>query len=278
MFERPPVFREGAEHVRSPSFCWRTGRQVGHGKVRSKDGYDGESDFQHGGCCRLFEGMNPRESDAGKRKWIRMKQNICVLSLFAFAWTGFSQGTFQTVVPNGFANAEGNSSSADLFNTSGSIFQQVYSASDFGIFGGTTGRIDGMSFRFDGASGQRFVGLWPGTSFILSTTTRSPDSLIPAYRDNAGPDSVGVFGGPLGIVATNTAPSLRPFEIHVRFTTPFFYDPSKGNLSLVMSAAPGPTNLLLDAQLRRAIQLAGYSAVFRRLAHLIRLGSSHDLI
>jgi hypothetical protein len=176
----------------------------------------------------------------------RVPTAALLLLIWTFAaCTAWAQGT-TVFVPGGLANVEGNSSSADLFNTSGSIFQQVYSASEFGF--APASRIDGMSFRLDGGSGQSFVGFWPNTAFILSTTARSPDSLSPVYGDNAGSDSVEVFGGPLGILATNSSP-VRPFEINVRFTTPFLYDPSKGNLSVYMGIAPGPVNLALDSQL-----------------------------
>ena len=177
-----------------------------------------------------------------------MKTTLMLLFLPAlFQSSVLGQGTTQIVVPSDFASMEGNSSSADLFRTSSSTFQQVYSASEFRF--APTSRIDGISFRLDGASGQRFIGLWPSVSFILSTTTRTPDSLSPAYGDNAGDDSVEVFAGAVGIFATNVTPSLRPFEIHVTFTTPFFYDPSKGNLSLLMGTGPGPVNLFLDAHM-----------------------------
>ncbi len=156
-------------------------------------------------------------------------------------------GAQQVVVPNGLDNVEGNSSSADLFRTESTTFQQVFSASAFNFLGAPTGRIDGISFRFDGGSGQSFVGFWPGYSVILSTTTQSPDSLSPNFGENAGPDAVVVAGGLLGILAVDS-PGVRAFEVRIPFTTPFFYDPSRGNLSMYIGTAPGSTSLMLDAQ------------------------------
>ena len=152
----------------------------------------------------------------------------------------------QFVVPNGLADVEGNSSSADLFRTVSSTFQQVYDASSFPV--APMIRIDGMAFRFDGGSGQTFIGLW-GFSVHLSTTPRSPDSLSPHYSDNADMGSVGVAGGYLGIFAPSSS-GVRSFsQVEITFETPFFFDPSRGNLSVYTVTSPGPTDLVLDAQL-----------------------------
>jgi len=177
-----------------------------------------------------------------------MKKVVQWLAFWLSGCLACAQGTLQVVVPSGNANVEGNSASGDLFRTSASVFQQVYSASAFGFLGGTTGRIDGMAFRFDGgASNQGFVGIWPGISISLSTTLQNPDSLSPTYSQNGGSDEVIVFGGSLDIVAPSE-PGLRSFQVVVPFQTPFFYDPSRGNLSLFMVSSAGPTNLFLDGQ------------------------------
>ena len=50
----------------------------------------------------------------------------------------------QLVVPGALRNVEGNSSSGDLFKTTESIFQQVFSASEFASLGAAPPlRIDG---------------------------------------------------------------------------------------------------------------------------------------
>jgi hypothetical protein len=170
--------------------------------------------------------------------------SLCALILTLVACAAWAI-PLQYVVPNNLANAEGNSSSSDLLRTAASTFQQVYSASEFGF--APTNRIDAISFRMDGETGQSFVGTW-NASVFLSTTLRSPDSLSPAYGDNAGPDSVQVFGGRFLIWATNT-PGLRAFQVRIPFETPFFYDPTRGNLEVAIVTSAGPKDLVLDAQL-----------------------------
>lgn len=157
--------------------------------------------------------------------------------------------TTQVVVPNNLANTEGNSSSTDLFNTQARQMTQVYSASEFGIPAGSSGLVTSVSFRLDGNTAQSFSGFWPFIGITLSTTPHSPDSLSPIVVNNGGADSVSVFSSSLFVRATNIIGSPRFFEVQMPFTTPFWYDPAKGNLSMYISSPfGGPANLVLDAQ------------------------------
>ena len=176
-----------------------------------------------------------------------MKNFLCIACLSLLAWSAFSQGPVQLVVPNGLTNVEGNSSSSEIFSTTTARLQQVYAASEFMSVSAPTCRIDAISFRFDGSSTQGFLG-FRSVTMSLSTTTRSPDSLSPVYDDNAGPDAVLVFGGMHGFFATNTSTMPRSFELRIPLTTPFFYEPAKGNLSLGLITSAGATAFLLDAQ------------------------------
>jgi hypothetical protein len=180
------------------------------------------------------------------------KGKVCmkkIIHLFAF-WlatsTALAQGTF--VVPNALANTEGNSSSAALFGPATLRVLQVYSASEFGLPPGASGLVSSVAFRLDGASGQTFSGFWPGAGIVLSTTPRAPDSLSSVYSENIGSDAVSVFNNTFLIRATNASVSPRSFEVVVPFSTPFWYDPSQGNLSMALVTGGGGTSLLLDAQ------------------------------
>jgi hypothetical protein len=176
-----------------------------------------------------------------------MKKMVQLLAFCLGACIACAQGTLQ-VLPSGYANVEGNSASAAMFNTNFSQVLQVFDASHFASLGGLNGRIDSVAFRIDAGTNQTFNGIWPGLAVGLATTTRSSDSLSPVYTDNFGPDGMSLFSGSLLIRATNSGVSPRMFEILVQFTQPFFYDPSKGNLSLIVAASSGSLNLLLDAQ------------------------------
>jgi hypothetical protein len=169
------------------------------------------------------------------------------MALWLGACMACAQGTLQ-VLPGGYANVEGNSSSRAFFNTNFSQMLQVYSASEFGFLGGSTGRIDGIALRLDGSTLQSYAGFWPGLAIGLGVTTRSPDSLTPVYGDNEIFNGRTVFSGSLYINATNVAASPRGFEVLISFSAPYFYDPSRGNLAMSVISAAGPSDLILDGQ------------------------------
>jgi hypothetical protein len=124
----------------------------------------------------------------------------------------------------------------------------VFSSYEFASIGAPTSRIDGLSFRIDGANIQPFLGSWQ-VAVYLSTTTQTPDGLSTFFADNAGLDGLRVFGGSLGIFAPSSSGiEPRPFQVRIPFATPFFYDPSRGNLSLYIVTGGGPLGLALDAQ------------------------------
>lgn len=177
-----------------------------------------------------------------------MKMRITVVSFLASALAALAQGIF--VVPNGLGNVEGNSSSTALFGTSFFRVVQVFSASEFGLTPGSSGLVTSVSFRFDGSTAQSFSGIWPGAAIGLSTTLRSPDSLSPVFNDNHGADGVNVYNSGAGffISAVNTTAFPRTFEVVIPFNTPFWYDPSKGNLAMDVITGSGGTSLILDGQ------------------------------
>ena len=57
-----------------------------------------------------------------------------------------------------------------------------------------------------------------------------------------------VFNDTFVIRATNTSAFPRTFEIVIPFTTPFWYDPSRGNLAMDVITFSGGNSLILDGQ------------------------------
>jgi hypothetical protein len=142
-------------------------------------------------------------------------------------------------------NVEGNTFSSELFINGEARMLQVYSAHDFEL-GAPQLRIDGISFRLDETVGTT-IGGWNIAVFI-STTPRAPDAFTPDYNSNHGSDGVLVLsGGAAGIVSMETGPGPRTFLLDIAFSTPFLYDPAKGNLAVDIVAA-GTRILSLDAQ------------------------------
>jgi hypothetical protein len=166
-------------------------------------------------------------------------------SLFVIVSAGAALAQTQIVVPGGLANTEGNSSSSDLFINGVGRMDQVYSASEFSSIAAPLLRIDGVAFRLESGS-PNTLGLFT-INVGIGTTSRSPDSLSPVFDENLGPDSIAVYLGNWGFASLDTTSSPRPFDLHIDFRVPFYYDPSKGNLTLSIVAG-GSFTRLLDAQ------------------------------
>ncbi len=100
-------------------------------------------------------------------------------------------------------------------------YQQVYAAQ---AFQGPT-QITSLTFFY----AEQFAGpttmLSGNYQISLSTTTRPVDGLSPDLSANIGPDNTVIFSDNLGDVSTS--PSVT-----ISTTTPFTYDPRRGNLLL----------------------------------------------
>jgi hypothetical protein len=155
----------------------------------------------------------------------------------------------QIVVPEGFHDVEASAASNSGFVTFEHRLIEIYLASQFGIPPGRSVWIHGVAFRQDGRSwglSRSFEGVFPSVSIFLSTTPRAPEAISLIFQQNLGPDLSNVFNGPLPIVATNVSQNPNAFDVRIPFTTPFKYDPSKGNLAFMLDTVGGPDSVFLD--------------------------------
>ncbi len=156
------------------------------------------------------------------------------------------------VVPNGLTSSEGNINNGFPFNiNAGSSvrYQQVYAASDFSVLHEPM-LIKEIRFRPDAITGGPFNVTLHDIQINLSTTQRTPTSLSTIFADNIGPDdTVVVPRGTLTLSSSFTGPSGGPkaFDIVIRLTTPFLYDPSQGNLLLEVRNFVGGFTRQFDA-------------------------------
>jgi hypothetical protein len=142
-------------------------------------------------------------------------------------------------------------------------YQQVYDASQFSAFAPGGEDITEISFRVGIEAPTRadmgaFAATIPLIQITLSTTGNGASNLSTTFANNTGADAVTVYGvpsvgSPLALASSGatttgtTAPA--PFDITVVLTTPFHYDPSKGNLLLQVDnyeGATSPTGVQLD--------------------------------
>ena len=159
------------------------------------------------------------------------------------------------VVPNGLNTSEGNDNNAFPFSIEGAQipsmrYQQVYGSSQFGALSATGEFITEIRLRPDAANGSAFAATLPDIQINLSTTAAAPDGLSATFANNVGVDNTIVFSrGPLTTSSGFTGPAGGPktFDIVIPLTTPFFYNPTRGNLLLDVRNYGGGTTTNFDS-------------------------------
>jgi hypothetical protein len=125
-------------------------------------------------------------------------------------------------------------------------YQQLYAASQFASIG-SGGLITQIVFRPDTGTGKRFRATLPDVQINLSTTSVADDALSLTFADNVGADDTVVFSGPLPLQSKNRGSNPKDFDIVINLTTPFFYDPTKGNLLLDVRNFGGGMTTFFDS-------------------------------
>jgi acid phosphatase len=135
------------------------------------------------------------------------------------------------VVPNEWSTAQADAGNLfPLFSDKPMRYQQVFDAGQFSRLTPGGGLINRIAFRGHGP-GTPFTGTAPQLQVNLSTTSKSPDNLSSTFAENVGADDTQVFSGPFQAAVTFSGNPTN-FEVMINFTTPFYYDPAKGNLLL----------------------------------------------
>ena len=146
------------------------------------------------------------------------------------------------VVPNEWSTAQGDAGNLfPLFSSKPMRYQQVFDASQFSRLNPGGGLINRLAFRGHGP-GTPFTGTVAQLQVNLSTTSKTPDGLSSIFGENVGPNDTQVFSGPLQAAVTFTGDPTN-FEVTINFTTPFYYDPTKGNLLLDVRNLQGGTEV-----------------------------------
>jgi len=191
------------------------------------------------------------------------RQLLLLCSLIAFLGMHSIARGDTIVVPLTDTAAEGNSNL-----TTGSVrIQQVSPSFAFSGFSGPL-KIVQIAFRPDGLGGVPFQTTNPNLQFNLSTTTLPENpfgALNLTFDENIGTDDTIVRTGPATYGTANIGPIGGPklFDIVFPFSTPFIYDPARGNLLLDIRSvgAFAPQNFDVDAT-----QADGVSIIFGPLS------------
>ncbi len=155
---------------------------------------------------------------------VALLKRLLVLGVVGLAALEGRSAAVLDVVPQVNTTTPGGGYSASLSQVF--RFQQLYPAHEFPP---VPIRITSLSWRrfntetFQNASGQY--------RFKLSTTSKTESTLGSVFDQNIGPDETIVFDGTWTVssMTTQTNPPY-PFEMVLNLTTPFVYDPTKGNL------------------------------------------------
>jgi hypothetical protein len=162
---------------------------------------------------------------------------MVVAVVVLLGWSSMLVKAAQTnyiVVPNEYANKEGDSHMSMPFSTDNHLrYQQVYDASQFIAISPYGGWIISIGFRIGRDRSTPYVNPYgaamPRLQVNLSTTPKAPDQLSLVYTENVGSDEAIVFGPvPRNM---NTFPVAGwPASLTLPLTKPFFYNPRNGNL------------------------------------------------
>lgn len=179
-----------------------------------------------------------------------------ITSFFAaavLAAVAASAASADIVVPGANGTRSGGSNNFFPFSLTAGVsqrYQQLYAGTEFGTAPVT---LYGLKFRQatdGGTQGAAFAATIPSIKLNLSTAATSVSTASLTFADNVGSDNATVFDGALALSSTATpiAPytGTQPFDIVVTFTTPFAYDPTKGDLLLDVFNFSGGVTTLFD--------------------------------
>ena len=159
------------------------------------------------------------------------------------------------VVPNGNATTEGNARlNTAPFNTI-SIYQQIFGGTQFGS---SPLLISEIAFRPDASQASAFNSSLSNIQIGLSTTSIAVSSLGSTFASNRGSDSTTVFSGALGFSSANLPGSgtAKQFDLIITLDTPFFYDPTHGNLLMeIVNSSAASLGFFVDAQIDSSGQI-----------------------
>jgi hypothetical protein len=107
--------------------------------------------------------------------------------------------------------------------------QRLYVAADFAGLPASQRWLVAFNHRGDQTQKEAVDWVFPDTEIWISTTDKTSDTLSTVFAENHGPDKTLVYDGALTQSILGTG-SPRDFADGMRFQTPFYYDPSQGNL------------------------------------------------
>ncbi|MCP4191597.1 MAG: PEP-CTERM sorting domain-containing protein [Pirellulaceae bacterium] len=162
-----------------------------------------------------------------------LTRSILLTCCLAVLLVGTTFAQISVVVPEDLIDLEGDTSGPEEFAGAPFRVQFVYEADQFSL-PENAGAITGFLLRPDSLiPGPRELA-YDDIEVRLSTTEVNSDDIDLIFEDNVGGDELLVYEGELEVSTQAVGPEDGPleFDYFYPFTTPFDYDPSKGNLLL----------------------------------------------
>lgn len=197
--------------------------------------------------------------------WVRVV--ICAVCIVV-APVGNSLAQVQTLVlPPGTEDRPGNRMETIVGNEESTRFQQFFSADVLSPAMPNGAWISGISFRRDDQTLRSGEVAFQSVEVILATTDRTINSVSPVFAENLGPDARSVYSqGPVAWSLRHIPGRANPFDAVLRFSAPFLYDPSKGNLLIDVR--------LIGADSDAALDVDGPSIVPPEIAFFVRASTA----
>jgi hypothetical protein len=175
-----------------------------------------------------------------------------LLSLAIVAAMGASAAgeVIKAVSPSSARNVDGDQNGTPPAGAPGRV-QFLYLASDFAQLPATHRQIAAFNYRADVAQNQSINWTYPDVEVWMSTTNRT--TLLNVFANNHGPNKTKVHDGSLTFPILTTGPAGGPKDIAdgPPLDTPFFYDPSQGNLLVELAyvvTGPSSPSPIIDSQ------------------------------
>jgi hypothetical protein len=149
------------------------------------------------------------------------------------------------VAPNALRSVQGDTGNLlPILSKQPIRYQQVYDKSQFASFASGGEYITQLAFRVH-SPGIPFSASISDLQVNLSTTAKTPEGLSTTFASNVGTDDTVVFpSASVQFAASLAGPPDGPqaFDLVITFTTPFRYDPTKGNLLVDIRNTSGTTH------------------------------------
>jgi hypothetical protein len=158
---------------------------------------------------------------------------------------GGGGGKKAVVIPPVYTDVEGGGGSSVLQHDI--RLQNVYSSAIFPS--GKVLKIRELRFRPSAIFGGEFSATIADLQINLSTTQAAVDGLSATFADNVGTNDTVVFNGSVDVSSAFSGPAGGPkaFDIVIRLSKTFRYDPAEGNLLIDYRNRSGSTATLIDA-------------------------------